>query len=238
MLRLARRFKDLGIEGNKARQYDAFSRKYRMDELRRYAELAAGHVADGGSVLEIACGPGYLCIELAKAGRFKVFGLDISNDLVAIARANASQAGVHVEFLQGNASAIPFPDEHFDLVFCSWAIKNFKEPERVLKEACRVLKPGGMALLIDLNRDATDQEWSEYASRLGLTGMTGLMMKLAFRIQRAGAYSRDQLDGLVKNAPFETHEIERSGINLCARLFKRAPALRSAPARDAQRDRL
>jgi ubiquinone/menaquinone biosynthesis C-methylase UbiE len=232
MLRLARRFKDLGIEGSKAQQYDAFSRKYRMDELRRYAELAAGQLADGGSVLEIACGPGYFGIELAKTGRFKVTGLDISHDLIAIARANARQAGVQVEFLQGNASAIQFPDETFDLVFCSWALKNFKDPEVVLTETYRALKPGGSALIIDLNHDVTSQEWKEYASGLGMSGMTGLMMKLAFRIQRSGAYSREQLDGLIARTPFETHEIERSGINLRAQLLKRPRPLANGKGKD------
>ncbi|MHB8417012.1 MAG: class I SAM-dependent methyltransferase [Myxococcales bacterium] len=218
MLRLARRFKDLGIKGRKARQYDAFSRSYRLEELRRYAELAAGRLQDRGSVLEIASGPGYFCLELAKAGRFRLTGLDISHDLVEIARANARQAGVRADFLQGNASTLAFPDAIFDLVFCSWALKNFKDPVAVLKETYRVLKPGGTALLVDLNRGATGEEWNEYASRLGLRGAAALAMKLAFRIQRTGAYSREQLEAQIEQTPFRVLEIERSGINLCARL--------------------
>ena len=48
MMKFARRFRDLGIEGEKARQYDEFSRKYRMGDFREYASLAARHVGEGG----------------------------------------------------------------------------------------------------------------------------------------------------------------------------------------------
>ncbi len=182
--------------------------------------MAAGHVSNGGSVLEIATGPGYFCIELAKLGNFKITGLDISNDLVKIARTNAQQAGVQVDFLQRNASSIQFPDMSFDFVFCSWAIKNFMEPQKALNEMYRVLKPGGTVLIIDLNHDAASQEWDRYASSLGLKGMTALFMKLAFRIQRSGAYSKSKFVELIRNTPFQRHDIQEKGINLYVFLFK------------------
>jgi ubiquinone/menaquinone biosynthesis C-methylase UbiE len=121
MLKLARKFKDLGLEGKRARQYNAFSREYRMKDFKEYAALGASYLGRGASVLEVAAGPGYFCIELAKLGEFKITGLDISDDLVEIAGENASEAGVKVDFIQGNASTIQFPDAAFDLIFCSWA---------------------------------------------------------------------------------------------------------------------
>jgi ubiquinone/menaquinone biosynthesis C-methylase UbiE len=220
MMKFVRKFKDLGIQGKKAYEYDEFSRKYRLKDLQEYAKLATGHVANGGSVLEIAAGPGYFCTELAKLGNFKITGLDISNDLVEIARTNAQQAGVKVDFRQGNASSIQFPDMAFDFVFCSWAIKNFMEPSKVLNEMYRVLKPGGTALIIDLNHDAASQEWNKYSSSLGLKGMTALFMKLAFRIQRSGAYSKSKFVELIQNTPFQRHDIQNVGINLYVYLFR------------------
>ena len=220
MMKFVRKFKDLEIQGNKAREYDDFSRKYRLKDLQEYARLAADQVTNGASVLEIATGPGYFCTELAKLGNFKITGLDISNDLVKIARANAQQAGVKVDFVQGNASNIQFPDMSFDFIFCSWAIKNFMEPQKVLNEMYRLLKPGGEALIIDLNHDADSQEWNRYSSNLGLKGMTALFMKLAFRIQRSGAYSKDKFVELIKNTPFQKHDIQNVGINLYVYLFR------------------
>lgn len=219
-MKLFRTSRDLVVEGKKARQYDEFSRQYRMQDLKEYAELAAKHIADGGSVLDIATGPGYFCIELAKMGRFRDTGIDISKDLVEIARTNARQAGVDVDFVQGSASAMPFPDGSFDLVFCSWAMKNFMEPAKVLDETFRVLKPGGSALIVDLDHEATGQQWKQYASTRQLKGMTAFAMGLAFRIQRSGAYSRAQFDELINNSPFQIHDVQKMGINLLVRLPK------------------
>ena len=220
MMKLARKYQDLGIQGKKAQQYDEFSRKYRLKDLQEYARLAAGHVHDGGSVLEIASGSGHFCIELAKLGKFNITGLDISNDIIELARMNAKQAGVMVDFQQGNASALQFPDMTFDFVFCSWAIKNFKDPQNAIHEMNRVLKPGGTALIIDLNHEAASGEWDRYSSGLGLAGANALFMKLAFQIQRSGAYSKSRFVELVKDTPFPRFEIQETGINLYLYLFK------------------
>ncbi len=220
MMKLFRTSRDLVVEGKKARQYDEFSRQYRMQDLKEYAELATKHVVNGAAVLDIATGPGYVCIELAKMGQFEVTGIDLSEDLVEIARANARQAGAVVDFVQGSASALPFPDGSFDLVFCSWAMKNFMEPTRVLGEMFRVLKPGGSALIVDLDHEATGQQWKQYASTRQLGGMIAFAMGMAFRIQRSGAYSKAQFEGLIKNSPFQEHDIQNVGINLHVRLSK------------------
>jgi ubiquinone/menaquinone biosynthesis C-methylase UbiE len=220
MLKLARKFKDLGLKGRQAQQYDTFSREYRMGDFQEYASLAASYLGQGASVLEVAAGPGYFCIELAKLGDFKITGLDISDDLVGIARTNASQAGVAVDFVQGNASAMQFPDAAFDLVFCSWAVKNFMEPVKVLNEMYRVLNPGRTALIVDLNHEATGEDWRGYAADRGLKGMTAFSMRLAFMIQRSGAYSASQFERLLEGTPFRRREIQSRGINLCISLTK------------------
>jgi ubiquinone/menaquinone biosynthesis C-methylase UbiE len=220
MLKLARKFKDLGLEGKRARQYNAFSREYRMGDFQEYAALTAGYLGRGASVLEVAAGPGYFCIELAKLGEFKITGLDISGDLVEIAGENASEAGVKVDFIQGNASTIPMPDAAFDLVFCSWAVKNFMEPVKALDEMYRVLRPGGTALIVDLNREATGEDWRRYAADHGLKGINSLAMRIAFVIQRSGAYSSSQFESMLDGRPFQRRENRSRGINLCISLTK------------------
>ena len=220
VMKFFRKYQDFVIEGKKAYQYDEFSRKYRMKELREYAGVATRHVSEGGCVLEIAPGPGYFSIELAKLGNYKITGVDISNELVKIARVNAQQAGVGVDFLQGNTSAIPLPDRTFDFIFCLWSFKNFKEPLKVLNEMHRVLKAGATALIIDLNHDATNFEWNRYVSNSGMKGMAALFMKIAFRIQRSGAYSKSEFSELIQKTPFERSDIQSVGINFYAYLFK------------------
>src|SRR5262245_12959638 len=220
MLKQARKYQDLAVEGKKAQQYDAFSRTYRMRDFQENAALAATYLRPGSAVLEVATGPGYFCIELAKLGDFRITGLDISDDLVKIARSNAAAAGVKAEFVQGNASALQFPDASFDLVFCSWAVKNFREPVKALVEMHRVLAPGGKALIVDLNHDVSSDDWKRYAANRGLRGMTGLAMRLAFTIQRRGAYSRGDFERMLAETPFQRCEIGTKGIDLCLTLTK------------------
>ena len=78
------------------------------------AKKVAEGLSAGAHVLEVAPGPGYLAIEVAKRGDFRVFGLDISHSFVHMAIQNARFASVSVEFRQGNASQMPYLDETFD----------------------------------------------------------------------------------------------------------------------------
>src|ERR1035437_10260700 len=111
--------------------------------------MLAPLVPEGGSFLEVAPGPDYHTIDLAKRCGCHAFGLDISETFVRIATENARQAGVDVEWRQGNASKMPYADASFDLVVCQAAFKNFTQPIEALAEMRRVLKPGGTALVID-----------------------------------------------------------------------------------------
>jgi ubiquinone/menaquinone biosynthesis C-methylase UbiE len=94
-------------------------------------------------VLKVAPGPGYFAIEMARLGRLHVTGLDISHTFVEIARENARQAGVSVDFQQGDASRMPFAERSFDLIICQAAFKNFRRPGKAIDEMYRVLRDGG-----------------------------------------------------------------------------------------------
>ncbi|EMS72704.1 class I SAM-dependent methyltransferase [Ruminiclostridium cellobioparum] len=123
-MKTARRKKDIGINGRMAKWYDKNTRSSRLSEMREYADMVNGYADRGAAVLEVAPGPGYLAIELAKRG-FSVTGVEISADFVEIEKHNAREAGVNVDFRQGNASALPLPDSAFDFIICSAAFKTF-----------------------------------------------------------------------------------------------------------------
>ncbi len=137
-------YKGLGMEGAVAKWYSALTKKS-LDEFKALAQRVAEGIPPEGSVLEVAPGPGYFAIELAKLGDYQIAGLDISKTFVEIARANAARAGVRVAFHLGNASSMIFGDNTFDFVLCRAAFKNFSEPVRALEEMHRVLKPGGQS---------------------------------------------------------------------------------------------
>jgi len=221
MMRLLRRSRDLGIGGFMARWYDKNTRQHRMAEMKAYAKEAAGHIRPGASVLEIASGPGYLSIELAKLGNYIITGMDISRDFVEIARRNAKEAGVAVEFQQGNVAEIPFAENRFDFIICTAAFKNFKDPVKALNEIYRVLRLKGTALIIDMNRNASNQQVQASINEMGLRGLARLNISLTFRyFLRKGAYCKDDLAGLISNTPFKDYDIKEVGISLDVYLRK------------------
>src|SRR5947209_6490893 len=112
-------YKGLPMEGIVARWYARIRRSgSQIEEWRKQAAQLAGGLPDGADVLEVAPGPGYLAIEIARLGRFHVTSLDISRSFVEIARANARQAAVSVDFRQGDTASMPFDAESFDLIVC------------------------------------------------------------------------------------------------------------------------
>jgi ubiquinone/menaquinone biosynthesis C-methylase UbiE len=133
----------------------------------------------GSTVLEVAPGPGYFCIELAKLGPYPITGLDISHTFLEMAAKKAAEAGVQVDFRQGTASKMPFASNVFDFLRCRAAFKNFAEPVRALEEMCRVLKPGGRGLIIELRHDASPESINRHMDGMGLSAVNRLLTKLA-----------------------------------------------------------
>src|SRR5262245_21921857 len=118
-------YRGLPMEGFIARWY---ARNTAARDHRKSAELVAAQIAGGSRILEVAPGPGYLAIELARLGVYRVVGLDISQSFVQIATANAKDAGVEVEFHHGDAACMPFPLDSFEFIVCQAAFKNFSQP--------------------------------------------------------------------------------------------------------------
>jgi ubiquinone/menaquinone biosynthesis C-methylase UbiE len=174
-------YKGMGMEGSIARWYDKTTRKD-MPEIKSLAARIAAYVPPAASVLEIAPGPGFLSIELARRG-LNVQAFDISKTFVEIARRNAQTDGVdsNIQFKQGNASALPIPDACVDFTVCRAAFKNFSEPVKALAEMHRVLRPGGTALLIDMRRDVSVAQLRRYVDGLDLSWLNRKFMMLVFR---------------------------------------------------------
>ena len=223
MMKQQRRFKDINIDGMTARWYDK-NTKNRLAEMKSYANEAAKYLHDECNVLELAPGPGYLAIEIAKRGICnKIVGLDISKDFVQIAQRNAKEADVlqNVEFKRGNAADMPFPDNVFDFIICTAAFKNFKEPLKVLNQVHRVLKSGCTALIVDMNRNVSSQQIRYYTENLEASGIDKLFMKLMFRyFLRSGAYTRAEFTSMISKTAFKQFDIKEEGIGFYIYLTK------------------
>jgi len=205
-------YKGLPMEGPIATWYAKITR----NDLQRHklgAEQWAKQIAPGSRVLEVAPGPGYFSIELARLGDFQITGLDISKSFVEIARKNAVEAGVQVDFREGNASDMPFNNETFDFIVCQAAFKNFSEPVKAIREMHRVLKPGGRALIIDLRRDTPREQIKEEVGRMGLSWVNALITRWIFDVSLLkSAYTQDQMKAFASQTPFGRCKIELDGV--------------------------
>jgi len=201
-------YKKIGMVGFIAKWYDTNARKGTPEQYKTWAKMAAANLAEGDSVLEVAPGPGYLAIDLAKRGRYTVVGLDISRTFVEIAQKNATEAGVAaaVEFRQGDAAHMPFDDETFDFIICTAAFKNFADPVGALREMYRVLRAHGKAVVIDMRRDVSDEALRDFVKSMGLSRISSLMTNWTFKYLRRTAYTKKQFEDYISKTRFPRHD--------------------------------
>jgi ubiquinone/menaquinone biosynthesis C-methylase UbiE len=136
--------------------YDAYMKKvtFGREAALREVTVNLAPVKPGDCVLEVGCGTGSLTLAAKKkAGPSgKVFGIDIIPGMIEASRQKAAQANEAITFQLGSISDIPFPDNQFDIVMCSFMIFHMSEMTRRkgIEEIYRVLKPQGRLLVLDL----------------------------------------------------------------------------------------
>jgi SAM-dependent methyltransferase len=157
------------------------------------AELKAGE-----TVLDLGSGGGIDVLLSAKrvGPTGKAYGLDMTDDMLALARENQRQAGVaNVEFLKGEIESIPLPDNSVDVIISNCVINLSADKDRVLREAFRVLKPGGRfavsdvvvrgevpeevrkSMLLWVGCVAGALEEQDYKAKLAQAGFTGISIE-------------------------------------------------------------
>ncbi len=105
-------------------------------------------------ILDIATGTGDFALETLKLKPRQVIGIDISEGMLAVGREKISKRGLkHLIQLQlGDSENIQFPDNHFDAITVAFGVRNFENLEKGLAEMLRVLKPGGMAVILEFSK--------------------------------------------------------------------------------------
>src|SRR5207237_1755086 len=128
----------------------------------------------------------------------RAIGLDMTDEMLALARANAAAAGVdNVEFLKGEIEHIPLPDGTVDVVISNCVINLSGDKQQVLREAARVLKPGGRFAVADVIADPDMDE----ATRADMAAWTGCI---------AGALTEGEFRSVLTRAGLEEVEIRET----------------------------
>lgn len=210
----------LNMEGGIARWYaHVRGTTPQLAEVRSAAARLTGGLPDGADILEVAPGPGYLSVELARLG-FRVTAVDLSQSFVRITGENARQAEVSVDVQQGNAASLPANADSFDLIVCQAAFKNFGEPVTVLDEMHRVLRPGGAAVIEDMNSEVTSTDIDHEVRKMGLGPVASVMTKMPLMGLRRRAYSPAEFHRLAAESAFGSCHIGTEGIGMEIRLTK------------------
>nr|WP_289230774.1 methyltransferase domain-containing protein [Candidatus Korarchaeum cryptofilum] len=118
----------------------------------------------------------------------EVIGIDVSEDMIRIARKNAE--GKNVKFLVGDANKMPFEDDSFDLVVSTGSLHHWRNPVNVLNEIYRVLRPGRKALIYDLWGEAPKELLRGKLTELGYSFTAGL---IAYGIVRMHSITSSEL---------------------------------------------
>jgi ubiquinone/menaquinone biosynthesis C-methylase UbiE len=215
------RIKGPEMEGLVARWYARIrGTRSQIEAYRKEAERLTSGLPPGARVLEVAFGPGYLAIELARLGRFQVSGLDISHTFVKIANENAREAGVTADFHQGDAVVMPFAADSFDLIVSQAAFKNFVHPGSALSEMYRVLHSDGTAVIQDMSSDASHADIEREVQAMKLGPVSSFTTKGTLEMLKRRAYSPAKFSQLAAESPFRSCAITTEGIGLEVRLTK------------------
>ena len=125
--------------------------QYHFEKLHHLLRLVNFDGYRGRRVLEVGCGAGVDLARFAKGGA-SVVGVDLSSSAIDLARANFEQQRLTGDFRVADGEALPFEDNSFDLVFAHGVVQYTADPERLVEECRRVLKPGGEAVFQVYNR--------------------------------------------------------------------------------------
>jgi demethylmenaquinone methyltransferase / 2-methoxy-6-polyprenyl-1,4-benzoquinol methylase len=128
--------------------YDAMNRVMTAGLDRRWRRLAVREVVwPGDRVLDACCGTGDLAVEAERRGG-RVVGLDFSPRMLERAREKSGA----IEWVQGDALALPFADGQFDAATVGFGVRNLSDLEGGLRELARVLRPGGKVAVLEITR--------------------------------------------------------------------------------------
>jgi ubiquinone/menaquinone biosynthesis C-methylase UbiE len=139
------------FEGRSSRHYNRWATGPLRWAYRALARDIAAAMPPSGTVLDVGTGPGVLLVELARLRPdIEVIGIDISPDMIAMARGNLARFEGRATAQIGDVANLPIPDGQVDLAVSSLSLHHWDNPAAAVSELARVLRPGGRTYIYDI----------------------------------------------------------------------------------------
>lgn len=153
---MAKKEKIKSLFDNIAPDYDKLNHILSLNIDKGWRRKAVKEITDKEEpleVLDVACGTGDFTIEIARkaAEGSRIVGIDLSEGMMKVGRKKIKSAGVNAILEYGDCEALVYPDRSFDRVSVGFGVRNFEHLEIGLKEMCRVLKPDGKLVILELS---------------------------------------------------------------------------------------
>lgn len=121
------------------------------DKLEKDAVFSLANVKEGELALDVSCGTGNYSLELKRRGA-RVIGLDISSEMLSIAKKKAEREGLNIDFIRADAAMPPFKNNSFDLITSILILEFADKPDKMIEGLGRLLRPDGRIVIGFLNR--------------------------------------------------------------------------------------
>jgi SAM-dependent methyltransferase len=206
-----------GSGGSGAQKVVLTDKSYSSEELGELPrEAVSASLGCGNPTALATLSPGEVVLDLGSGGGIdvllsarrvspggKAYGLDMTDEMLALARENQKKSGVeNVEFLKGEIEDIPLPDDHVDVVISNCVINLSTDKPRVISEAFRVLRPGGRFAVSDVVFLGSKEELPA-SVRETVASWTGCV---------AGALEAEEYERILSGAGFEDASVEVTNV--------------------------
>ncbi|MCE3229848.1 MAG: 2-heptaprenyl,4-naphthoquinone methyltransferase MenG [Bacteroidetes bacterium] len=153
-------------------------------------------------ILDVATGTGDFAIACAKLNPAKITGIDISEGMMKVGREKIQSLGLQnmITLEQGNAETIAYPDNTFDAIVIGFGVRNFQDLEKGLRNLNRVLKPGGLIVILEFSYPTNPVYRAGY--NFYFTYITPLIGKIFSKDQRAYSYLMESVKAFPNNENF------------------------------------
>jgi len=212
-----------------SRLYDRYANRTFVRWFRQIAKQVKDRQVSG-TILDIGTGPGRLPVEIAKqVDNVEVVGIDISEDMVRIARKNVEKERLadRVKFEVRSAYNTGFEDCSIDLVVSTGLIHHLREPAKAFNEMYRILKRGGEAWMYDGRKDVTKAEFEETVRSLGMEKELPLPLWIIERVwphlhigYKTDVYTIGKIGGALDQSLFKNYDVKKEGAYIRIELKK------------------